>query len=88
MPKRQWDHFEYCVSSFFLSAIMNDDMTGFTNEEEKDYNAFVHEAVENAKKQGFTVRHWVEDKSVGFCRCEVTGLHSDCVNIKLMVYKE
>lgn len=88
MPQRQWDHFESCVSSFFLSAIINDDLSGFTDEEEKEYYEFISAAVENAKEQGFTVGHWADNEPAGFCRCEITGLLTDCVVIKLMVYKE
>lgn len=84
----QWDYFEYKVSGFFLSAFINDDRVGFLDEEERQYNDFVNAAIANAKKAGFTVGHWSYDESLGFCRCEITGLLTDCVVIKLMVYKE
>ena len=76
------DYFEYRISGHFLSAIINDDYSGLNDEEINLLNGFLSKAV------GLTAsEHTFWDIDIGnalhFIDCDVTGLFSNCYDIKL-----
>lgn len=65
----------YTVSSHFLSAIVNDDYSGLTNEESKQLIKFLS----TLPGQG----HWSIEETEGyFGNCEVTNLKSNVVDLE------
>lgn len=67
---------EFVIGSWFASAVINGDYSGFDDAEERMINRF-RDSVEAKHGQG----HWNgfgEDDCVGFALCEVSGLRGDC----------
>jgi hypothetical protein len=76
------DYYYFTVGSHFLSAIINADCSGLDDSDERALNDFIANLPPAAV--GGT---WdVEDYETHFNRCEVTDLHSDCVNVSLHFY--
>lgn len=87
---KNWDHFEYRIAEHYLSAMVNGDYSGMTDDEISDYRKFEKEAFETAREGGFTVAHWapVDDSGEDWGMCDVTGLLAMRCTVRLMVYKE
>ena len=68
------DTYEYTVAEHWLSAIINGDYTGLSDEEENQLNDWLDDNQEMAS-------HWSDGESMGFDRCEITGLMSDCIKL-------
>lgn len=72
------DHFEYTIGTHWFSAIINDDYTGLSNEEENQLNRFLSESnnLDDARWQ-------MPENESHFAICEISGLFSDCYTVKL-----
>ena len=84
-----WDHYEYRIAEYYLSALINGDQSGMTDTESAEFNAWESQARDNAIAAGFTVGHWrnVEDSGEDLGVCEVSGLFEMRCTIRLMVYR-
>jgi hypothetical protein len=72
----QFDHYEYRISSHYLSALINGDESGLSDTEAQEFN----EWLESTDRR---ISHWdVTDHGDNFTRCEVTGLHADCATVR------
>lgn len=75
------DYFDYNISEHFLPAIINGDYSGLSDDEENQLNRFLSTAntVDNPR--------WdidqPENQDAHFAACDVTGLFSNCYNVKL-----
>jgi hypothetical protein len=72
------DHYEYTIAGHYLTAIVNGDYSGLSDEEENDLNRFLSEAnnLDNAT--------WdLPEDEPHFAICEICGLHADCYTVKL-----
>lgn len=70
------DHIDYTIGSHFLSALINDDRSGLNDDDEKAFHAWLDE-------EARPFSHFdVLDNGGNFARCDVTGLHSDCINVR------
>lgn len=87
---KTWDHFEYKIAKYYLSALINSDLSGLEDEEVDALTTFEQNAHFNAEVAGFTVGHWADDSDddTNFARCDVTGLYADVATVRLMVWKE
>jgi len=75
------DTFEYTVAEHWLSAIINGDYTGLSDQEESDLNAWLDANQESGA-------HWDTDGYISFGRDEIGGLMADCVSlIQHVVYR-
>ena len=73
----EFDYYQYSISEHLASAIINGDESGLSPEEISDLNAFMDELP--VKNGHFDV---MGDES-NFARCEVSGLHADCLSFRL-----
>lgn len=87
---KHWDHYEYKIAGHYLSAMINNDFSGMTDEETAEYKVFEREAFDNARADGFIIGHWADvvDSGENWGLCEVSGLHAMRCTVLLMVYKE
>lgn len=73
-----WDHNEYTVAGHYLSALINDDSSGLTDEECDQVREFAAKVTKECGGPG----HWsVETECSNFERCEICGLMGDCYDI-------
>ena len=76
------DHItEFTVAGHFLSYLINGDVSGMTDEEERQVYAFEAEAmgvIQNC--------HWSyeSDEESFFARCEICDLMADCITLQLV----
>jgi hypothetical protein len=75
--KMNFDYYTFNIGSPFLSAIINGDHSGLSDQEETDLNCFMDNLP--VKNGHFDL---MEDEG-NFSRCEVSGLYSDCVETRL-----
>ena len=62
---------EYTVPDFFLAGIFNDDISGLSQADANAVLAFLHEASNNLKKQGYRLIGWSQsdtDCETNFCK--------------------
>jgi hypothetical protein len=72
----KFDHYEYRIGIYFAPALINGDYTGLSDDDAAQFNDWL-ETIDRR------VTHWdMEDKQEDFTRCEVTGLHSDCIRAR------
>lgn len=75
-------HFEtiaYTIGSHFLSALINGDETGLSDEEIAELAEFLETLPPNG--------HWdCSDTETHFARCEITGMRGDCSDV-LYLYR-
>lgn len=69
---------EYCIASHYLGSLINADPTGLEDEEAADFDEWV-KLVQDGR-----VGHWDCDRDSDIARCEVTGLLSDCTNVRFI----
>lgn len=75
------DSYEYTVAEHWLSAIVNGDYSGLTDQEESDLNAWLDANQESGA-------YWDTDGYIRFDRDEIGGLMADCVSlIQHVVYR-
>lgn len=77
-----WDCYEFRISSHYLSALINGDVTGLEDDDEAEFNQWLASTPNVAG-------HWSHDEvdDCGFSTCAVSGLMSNCTTVKLM-FKE
>lgn len=73
------DYFEYRIAEHFLPAIINDDYSGLNDEEINLLNRFLSEA-NNLDCATWNIDF---DSEPHFIDCDVTGLFSNCHDVKL-----
>jgi hypothetical protein len=84
----QFDHYEYTVGTHFLSALINGDESGLTDEESARFAEWVSYQHDSARAAGFTrAMHWavVGDSRNDFGFCEVRNTHGEVETVRLMV---
>jgi hypothetical protein len=72
-----FDYYTFNIGSHFLSAIINGDYSGLSDQEETALNRFMDNLP--VKNGHFDL---VEDEG-NFSQCEVSGLYDDCVEVRL-----
>lgn len=78
----KFDQVEYTIGEHFLSAIINDDYTGLSDNEERELNEWL-EGVNRPEA------HWDcdSDTETELAICEITGYANNCVRITQHIYK-
>lgn len=75
------DYYKYTVATHFLSAIINSDCSGLTDEDERQLDAFLdnlpHDAVNGSWDYGAPFA------GTEFARCDICDLHAECMTVKL-----
>jgi len=72
------DYFEFDISEHLISALINGDYSGLDNDEEKLLSDFV------SQYSDYKNATWdVESEEGHFIDCDVTGLFSNCFDVKL-----
>lgn len=87
---RTWDSYDYKVSTYYLSALINGDDSGLEDGDSDDLIRFEVDAHNAARRDGFIVGHWSceSDDEGDYGTCDVSGLYANIVELKLMVHKE
>ena len=75
------DFYNYTIGSHFLSAIINADCSGLTDEDERQLDDFLANLPPAAVGGVWELQD--DEYETDFARCEVTDLMSDCVNVNL-----
>ena len=73
----EFDYYQYEISEHLASAIINGDESGLSPVEISDLTAFMADLP--VKNGHFDV---MGDES-NFARCEISGLHDDCLTVRL-----
>ncbi len=83
----KFEQFDYVVSDHLVTAITYGDISGLSYEEISILEEFLVDAWVYAKDYfpNATHYHWEVGDSVGFIRCNITELYSDCVELKMMI---
>lgn len=76
----------FILGSQFASAIVNGDYTGLSDNEAEQLDQFIaelpnHYHYKTKKIKNLVLTNYLEEPS--FDRCEITGLHGDCLTFKL-----
>jgi hypothetical protein len=84
------DLFEYTILNHFLSALINGDDSGLSDDEIAQLKVFEGRAVRAAQKEGASHWHWsVQTECSNFARCDVCGMLGDVSDVALvMMFKE
>ena len=77
----KFDHYTYHISGHFLSPLINNDHTGLEDQDEAELDAWV-DALPVTGHFDF-----MEDEG-SFRVCDITGLHSDCFEVRLYFQTE
>ena len=77
--------YDYVLGSQFASAIVNGDYTGLSDSEAEQLDQFIadlpnHYHYKTKQLKSLMVDY---DQEPNFCRCEITGLHGDCLTFRL-----
>ena len=73
----EFDYSQYEISGHFVSAIINGDESGLSPVEISDLTTFMADLpVQNGHFD-------VMENDSNFARCEVSGLHDDCLTVRL-----
>lgn len=75
------DYYYFTIGSHFLSAIINADYSGLDDAEERQLNDFLANLPPAAVGGVWELDD--DEFETHFDCCEVTDLHSDCVNVSL-----
>lgn len=83
----KFEQFEYVVSEHSIPAIINGDESGLSEEDCSILDEFLDDAWIYAKEYypNATHYHWEVGDSVGFTRCNITELYSDCIELMMMI---
>lgn len=65
---------EFVIGNHFMIAMVNGDTENFTMDEEQQLESFKERLNELSDGKHFTMEY----KSVGFDKCEISGLYGDC----------
>jgi hypothetical protein len=71
------DFYEYTIAAHFLTALINNDFSGFSDLEENQFNAW-HDSL--PKVAG--ALDFIEEEAF-FAECEICGLYADCHTVRL-----
>lgn len=72
----KFDYYSFDVAGVFAPALINGDLSGLTDSEEKDFEAFLA----NAPAE---IEHWgCDGEAENFTVCEVCGMHAMCIEVK------
>lgn len=80
-----FDRHNYEISEHFGTALINGDYSGLNNEDETALKIFTDNAF-SAHGLGFWVTN--HDNQTDFMRCEVTDLHSNCINAQYLTERK
>ena len=73
------DHFDYTISEHYLTAIINDDYSGLSDNEANRVNRFLS-AANNLPDATWSIP---DDQEPHFAPCEIDGIFSNCLDVKL-----
>jgi hypothetical protein len=76
---KEFEETQYTVSTTFVCAIVNDDWTGLSEEDDQQLHDFMY----TLPMGSFSPTDM--DQEPDFKRCEVCGLDSDCIEFTLLV---
>jgi hypothetical protein len=75
----EFDYYQYEISTHFASAIINGDYSGLNDQDEAELTQFLDALPVN--NGHFDLVNY--DGEFFFSRCEVCGLYSECLEIRL-----
>jgi hypothetical protein len=78
--------YDYVLGAQFASAIVNNDYSGLSDDEAEQLDQFIADLPSHYhhKTKQFKNLDMVDySQEPNFARCEVTGLHGDCVDFRL-----
>ena len=78
-----WDYYEYRIAGHYLSAMINDDYSGLSDQEERELQDFI-------ESLPVTGGHWaiVEGGENEFGLCDVSGMRANTETVRLMFKRE
>lgn len=79
------DYYEYTIAKHYVSAIINDDYTGLSDEEENDLARFLSQA-NNLPNATWQIEP--DQDSENLAICEISELLADCYEVRLYFTNE
>lgn len=85
----QWDTFDYRIAEHYLSALINGDQSGMTEDEIAEFDAWESSARQNARANGWSIGHWcdVPDSGEDWGQCNIGGLFTMRCTVQLHVHR-
>ena len=77
-----FDQYDYRIADYFLSALINGDCTGLTDEESEELDTW-----ESALPEGKGRIYDYEEDSDNWGKCEISGLFAQIVTVKVLIVK-
>lgn len=80
------DFYEYTVATVYLSALINADRTGLTDDDVTLLESFLDDIDEN---YGQYQKHWTcnfSNSESFFAVCDICGLGAECSEVELVVF--
>jgi hypothetical protein len=77
----KFDYYTYHLSGHFISALVNGDRTGLEDQDESDLDAWIDSLPVSGHFE-------IIDEEGNFRECDITGLHSDCFEVRLYFQTE
>lgn len=76
---KNFDTTEFAIGSHYLSALINDDYSGLTDEESEELDSFYSLELHQGNAGG----HWSHDSDGEsyFTVCDISGMRGDCVTV-------
>lgn len=71
------DYYEFKIAGHFLSALINNDFSGFTDKEEEQFNQWF----DDLPKVKGTLD--LADDEYFFDECDICGLYAECYTVRL-----
>ncbi len=84
-----WDQFDYEIAECYVSGLINGDVSGLEDEDEKLLIQFETYAHNTATRSGWRIGHWDcgEEEDERYAECDVSGLFAKVVPVSLHVFK-
>jgi len=78
----KFEEYEYQIGEHFLSALIDADATGLSDEEEAELDDWEHSVREEHGAEGSFI---VQDDDTDYGTCDITGMGSDVCRVVYMV---
>jgi hypothetical protein len=71
------DYYEYTIASHFITALINNDYSGFTDQEESQFNDWNNTLLQIGGSFDLV------DGEAFFAECDICGLFADCCLVRI-----
>jgi hypothetical protein len=78
------DNLIFTIASHYASAIVNGDYSGLEDHEEQELDGFLDYLMREFNSNDLQLTDYYLQNEPDFNRCEISNLHSDCIQFNLI----